>query len=354
MACNCFIVPQDVLLRFASDPELSEELRRGFAYTAAISEQIRAVRQQQATLTLTTNQLTFPGPVPIPVPVPPIHLPPIHLHLPPACQVYTCNHGTTLPGTLVPNPWSSTDGAVKRAYAESEAVAKFYWDVFGRDSIDNHHMTIISSVHYSSKFNNAFWNGTEMVYGDGDGQIFIDFTLGNDVIGHELTHGVTQHSLALAYANEPGGLNESISDCFGSMFRQWQAGQDVNAADWLIGHDIMGPVSKSKGYTCLRDMSNPAATHCLAPQPTNFSQYHAGMDPHYSSGIPNFAFYKAAKAFGGQSWGKVGQIWYKAVTGSPANPNMTMKQFANVTRSLSASDATLHNAINAAWVAVGL
>jgi Zn-dependent metalloprotease len=245
-------------------------------------------------------------------------------------------------------------GATKRAYTESEAVAKFYSDVFKRDSVDNHHMTLVSSVHYSTNFNNAFWNGSQMVYGDGDSQIFLDFTLGNDVIGHELTHGVTQHSAGYGYSNEPGGLNESMSDVVGSMFRQWQAGQNVNTADWLIGHDIMGPVAKSKGFTCLRDMANPAASHALAPQPTHFSQYHAGMDPHYSSGIPNFAFYKAAKAVGGHSWDKVGQIWYKALTSSPPNPNTTMVQFANLTRSLSSSDVPLHNAINAAWVAVGL
>lgn len=351
MVCKCFIVPQDVLLRFASDPELSEELRRNFSYTAVVSDKIRAVRQQQEALTLTTLQ--FPQPIPVPVPIPVPH-PPIHLL--PACNAYTCNNGTTLPGTQVANPGTSADGSVKRAYTESEAVAKFYWDNFQRDSVDNHHQTLVSSVHYSSNFDNAFWNGSQMVYGDGDGQMFIDFTLGNDVIGHELTHGVTQNTLGLVYANEPGGLNESISDVFGSMFRQWQANEDVNAADWLIGHDIMGPTSIKKGYTCLRDMSNPAAAHCLAAQPTNYSQYHPGMDPHYSSGIPNFAFYKAAKAFGGKSWvpGGVGQIWYKVVSGSGAQPNMPMKQFADATRNASASNASLHTAINNAWVAVGL
>jgi Zn-dependent metalloprotease len=344
MSCKCSIIPQDVLERLAADPELSEELRRGAAYTAAISQKIREVRDQQAALTLTA--MRTPGPA--------AHAPLPKIHVLPACNVFDCHHGTTLPGAAVANPGTSADASAKRAFTETEAVAKFYWDLFKRDSLDNHHMTLVSSIHYSTKFNNAFWNGSQMVYGDGDGQIFVDFTLGNDVIGHELTHGVTQHSLGLAYANEPGGLNESMSDVFGSMFRQWQAGQTVNTADWLIGHDIMGPVAKSKGYTCLRDMSNPAASHALAPQPTHFSQYHAGMDPHYSSGIPNFAFYKAAKAAGGHSWDKVGQIWYKALTNAPASPNMHMVEFANRTRSLSASDAPLHSAINAAWVAVGL
>jgi Zn-dependent metalloprotease len=344
MACSCFIVPQQVLKRWAADAELSEELRRGCEYTATVSEQIRAVRQQQAALTLTVSQLVKPAPHP---PFPKIH--PL-----PACNVYDCHHGTTLPGAQVSNPQSSPDGSAKRAFTETEAVAKFYWDVFKRDSVDDHHMTLVSSIHYSTNFNNAFWNGAQMVYGDGDGQIFVDFTLGNDVIGHELTHGVTQHSAGLAYANEPGGLNESVSDVFGSMFRQWQARQDVNGADWLIGHDIMGPIAKTRGFTCLRDMANPAASHALAPQPTNFSQYHAGMDPHLSSGIPNFAFYKAAKAVGGKSWEKVGQIWYKALTGFPPNPNMHMMDFANRTRNLSSADPAVHNAINAAWTAVGL
>ena len=76
-------------------------------------------------------------------------------------------------------------------------------------------MTLVSSLHYGVNYNNAFWNGTQMTYGDGDGSIFLDFSKGNDVIGHELTHGVTQHSLQLNYSNEPGGLNESLSDCFG-------------------------------------------------------------------------------------------------------------------------------------------
>jgi len=77
-----------------------------------------------------------------------------------------------------------------------------------------------------------------------------------------------------------------MSDCFGSMFRQWEAKQNVNQADWLIGKDIMGPAAIKKGFTCLRDMASPAAKHCLAPQPTKFSQYQPGMDPHQSSVFP--------------------------------------------------------------------
>ena len=346
MACHCFIVPDDVLKRFASDLELSEEIRKTFTFTANLSAVIRSMRNAHREVTLSIAAENLPSLAS----VGPCSAPP--------SELYDCKNGS-LPGVRVPNPATSPDGSVKRAAEAATAVAKFYCDIFKRDSIDNHHMTLISSVHYLVKFNNAFWNGSQMTYGDGDGQVFVDFTLGNDVIGHELTHGVTQHSIAFVYAaNEPGGLNESTSDVFGSMFRQWQAGQDVHSADWLIGHDIMGPVAKARGYTCLRDMANPAAAHCLAPQPTHFSQYHAGMDPHYSSGIPNLAFYKACMAAGGRSCDTIGQIWYKALTGFPPSPNMLMSAFANRTRSLAKSmysgNATIQNAVNNAWTVVGL
>jgi Zn-dependent metalloprotease len=198
----------------------------------------------------------------------------------------------------------------------------------------------------------------QMTYGDGDNNIFVDFTKGNDVIGHELTHGVTQHSAQFAYANESGGLNESMSDVFGSMFRQWRAGQTVAQADWLIGSNIMGPAAIAKGFTCLRDMANPAAKHCLAAQPTHYSQYQPGMDPHYSSGFPNFAFYKAAVAIGGKSWDKAGKIWYRALTGFRPSPNLKMKSFANRTRKLAKTmfpgDPAVYAAVNKAWIDVGL
>jgi Zn-dependent metalloprotease len=160
------------------------------------------------------------------------------------------------------------------------------------------------------------------------------------------------------YENQAGGLNESISDVFGSMFRQWQANQKVTQADWLIGKDIMGPGAIARGYTCLRDLSNPAATHCLSPQPIHFSDYKDGMDPHESSGIPSFAFYKAASTIGGNSWAVAGKIWYKAVTGFAPTPKMTMKQFASRTRSLAGSlfpgKQAVKTAVDKAWKDVGL
>ena len=149
-----------------------------------------------------------------------------------------------------------------------------------------------------------------------------------------------------------------MSDCFGSMFRQWEKKQDVKAADWLIGHDIMGPGAKAKGFTCLRDMANPAAKHCLAPQPTLYSQITPGMDPHFSSGPPNLAFYTACKTFGGRSWETIGQVWYNALTGFGPAPNLGMKAFADRTRQVAhtmySTNHLVGDAVDKGWKHIGL
>ncbi len=343
MSCNCYIIPRDVLEKLAEDPALDADARKAATDTVRISHEIRVLRDQARTLTSVAMSLGAA---------------PAALAPAPAITVYDCKHHTATPGVPVPNPGSSSDPTAKRTFVETTAVADFYKKTFNRNSVDNAGMTLMSSIHYGVDYNNAMWNGSQMIYGDGDNKLFIDFTKGNDVIGHELTHGVTQHTLQLAYANDAGGLNESISDCFGSMFRQWQANQDVNHADWLIGHDIMGPVAVGKGYTCLRDMANPAAAHCLAAQPTKYSQITPGMDPHYSSGPPNLAFCTACKKVGGHSWEKVGQVWYHVMTTAGPSPNMTMKTFAADTRkaanTMFPADPSVFAGIDYGWKQVGL
>jgi Zn-dependent metalloprotease len=341
--CTCFIVPRDVLTRISQDARLPPEIRRAAANTARIAHELRLLRIQALKLTSLSTMMEAPVG---------------ELAAAPTVTVYDCKHSQTLPGTPVANPGSSGDATAKRTFDETSKVADFYKEVFNRNSIDNAGMTMMSSVHYGNRFNNAMWNGSQMLYGDGDNSIFVDFTQGNDVIGHELTHGVTQHSLQLNYSDEAGGLNESMSDCFGSMFRQWQANQDAGSADWLIGSDIMGPTARDRGLTCLRDMVNPAATHCLAPQPTQYSQVTPGMDPHYSSGPPNLAFATACKTLGGKSWEKIGQVWYRSLTGFGPTPDMTMPDFANRTRQVAqqmfSGTPNVGDAIDQGWKAVGL
>ena len=345
--CPCFIVPQRVLERFAKDKKLTEEQRRYFADAAKVERDWRLAREATAKFANVARSIL------------PTAMTALASASPPDVLVFDCGHGTALPGAQVANPGASSDGSAKRAFVETQAVVDFYQTVFGRNSLDDAGMTLLSSIHFSVNYNNAGWTGSQMRYGDGDGNIFIDFTKSDDVIAHELTHGVTQYTAALAYTNQAGGLNESISDVFGSMFRQWRAGQDAaTAADWLIGKEIMGPGAIARGFTCLRDMANPAAGHCLAAQPTKFSQYQNGMDPHDSSGIPNLAFCNAAKAVGGKSWEKAGRIWYQALTGFAPNPNMRMKTFANrtraVARTLFPAEPAVKAAVDQAWKGVGL
>jgi len=343
MPCGYFIVPRDVLQRLSQDTSFGDRVRKAAADTARISIEIRKLRDQALALTSMSNLVSAAV---------------VQIAPSPTVTVYDCKHTHILPGLPEFHLDSSRDLTAVRTLKETTNVARFYKDIFNRNSIDNGGMTMMSSIHYDMNFNNAMWNGSQMLYGDGDGELFIDFTNGNDVIGHELTHGVTQHSLQLTYADDAGGLNESISDCFGSMYRQWEANQASDTADWLIGPDIMGPASKAKGYTCLRDMANPAAQHCLAPQPTKYSQITPGMDPHYSSGPPNLAFCTACKTLGGKSWEQIGQVWYRALTGFAPSPNMRMTEFANRTRQVATQlyggNPGVLAAVDGGWKLVGL
>jgi Zn-dependent metalloprotease len=342
LACGCFIVPQDVLDRFAKDKKLSEASRKAFADTSGYEQVWRKLRA--AHNVATKGSIAAMG---ISAAVAPS----------PKVNVFNCSNTTSIPGAPVPNPGNSSDLTAKRAFDVTTEVAKFYKAAFGRNSIDNAGMTMLSNIHYGQLYNNAFWDGSQMTYGDGDGQIFIDFTQSNDVVAHELTHGVTQYTLGLNYVNEAGGLNESMSDVVGSMFRQWQANQDVTAADWLIGGGIMGPDAIARGFTCLRDMAKPGDAHCLAPQPFHYSNYQPGMDPHESSGIPNFAFYTACMTLGGKSWEKLGKVWYAAMTGLPS-PNMRFATFAKRTRRaakrLYPAQPSVYAAVHAGWTKVGV
>src|SRR5207247_1511145 len=110
-----------------------------------------------------------------------------------------------------------------------------------RNSIDDDGMELNGYVHFGQRYNNALWDGQEMIFGDGDGVRFTDFTGSLDVIGHELAHGVTQYTADLEYALQSGALNESMSDVFGSLIKQWSLGQTVDQADWLIGAEIFTP-----------------------------------------------------------------------------------------------------------------
>ena len=134
--------------------------------------------------------------------------------------------------------------------------------LFGRTSLDNNGMRLVSSVHVGEAdengalvpMNNAFWNGEQMAYGNGDGVIFRNFTGSLDVVGHELTHGVESFTSNLEYRNQSGALNEHFADVFGVLVRQSINGETALKANWLIGAEVLVPAPTRRA---IRDMENP-------------------------------------------------------------------------------------------------
>src|SRR5512135_2369608 len=175
-------------------------------------------------------------------------------------RVFTAANGSTLPGTLVRDEGAAAvaDPAVNEAYDGAGATYDLYWEIYQRNSLDGNGLRLDSTVHYEQQYDNAFWDGQQMVYGDGDGQLFNRFTIAVDVIGHELTHGVTQYTSSLNYSNQPGALNESISDIFGSLVKQRLLNQSAAQADWLIGEGLFTPQVKG---VALRSMKEPGTAY---------------------------------------------------------------------------------------------
>src|SRR5574341_2135080 len=175
-------------------------------------------------------------------------------------RVYTANNGSSLPGQLVRDEGApaSGDAAVDEAYDGAGATYDLYWDIYQRDSLDGNGLRLDSTTHYQKNYDNAFWNGQQMVYGDGDGQLFNRFTIAVDVIGHELTHGVTQYTSNLNYFGQSGALNESFSDVFGPLVKQRGIGQTAAQADWLIGAGLF--TANVRGVA-LRSMKAPGTAY---------------------------------------------------------------------------------------------
>ena len=275
-------------------------------------------------------------------------------------SVYDCKHLTWLPGLRVRKEGQgpSRDLAVNQAYDGAGSTWQLYQSIFQRNSVDNKGMKLVSSVHYARRYNNAFWNGSQMVYGDGDGQIFKPFTGVVDVIGHELTHGVSHYTANLDYQDQSGALNESVSDCFGSMVKQFALNQTVDQADWLIGAGLF--TSKIHGVA-LRSMKAPGTAYDdpligKDPQPDHMSKYVNTQDDnggvHINSGIPNRAFYLTALALGGHSWERAGKMWYHALT-EGARSSTNFVEFAQLTIQAASSPEETH-AVTDAWKTVGV
>jgi Zn-dependent metalloprotease len=283
----------------------------------------------------------------------------------PARTIYDAQHQQTLPGKKVraEGAGPAKDQPVNHAYDGLGATFTLYLKAYGRHSIDGSGLPLNASVHYGQGYNNAFWDGRQMVFGDGDGRIFQDFTGSIDVIGHELTHGVTQYSANLEYFDQSGALNESVSDVFGSIIKQYALRQTADQADWLIGADVLAPGIHG---TALRSMKAPGTAYDdptlgKDPQPATMDDYvttsqdNGGV--HINSGIPNHAFYLVAAALGGHSWERAGQIWYDTLTGGSLASDADFAAFARTTATAAHTrygDGEEYQAVLKAWSQVGV
>lgn len=276
-----------------------------------------------------------------------------------AWTIHTAMNGSALPGDPVRAEGQppSGDAAVDEAYVGIEATLDMFADVYGRRSYDDAGASVSATVHYEQRYDNAFWDGAQLVFGDGDGEVFDRFTKPVDVLAHELSHAVTERTAALRYQDQPGALNESVSDVFASCLKQRVLGQTAADADWLIGEGIFLPSVQGRA---LRSMAEPGTAYDdprigRDPQVGSMADYVDTADDnggvHINSGIPNRAFQLAATAIGGSSAEGAGRIWYAALTGGGVTADTDFAGFAAAVVAAAGEHA---DAVQRAWETVGV
>ena len=254
---------------------------------------------------------------------------------------------------------ASGDSCVDDAFRHSGTTYDFYRDVLGRRSLDGRGFPLISSVHYGQLVSNAFWDGGQMIYGDGDGEYFLSFTRSLNIVAHELSHGVMNFTANLAYHGQSGALNESFCDVMASLVVQWSNKQAVDAADWVMGADVLGPRLTVPGLRSF--LASPLYKDDPQlgddPQPKHMDDFVSTTEDyggvHINSGIANHAYYRAAQTLGGNAWEKVGKIWFEGF--NSLRPQATFTDAAEHT-TLAArrlfKDA--EPAVRDAWAGVGV
>lgn len=287
----------------------------------------------------------------------------------PQRRIHDSANREELPGDLVRSEGDpeTNDAATDEAYAGTGAAYDLFYDVYSRGSYDGANSPIISSVHYGREYANAFWNGEQLAFGDGDGELFNRFTVAPDVIAHEFTHGVVQYSPNLSYEGQSGALNESLCDVFGVLTKQRSQGTSAEGAteeDWLIGAGLFTDAVEGRA---LRSMSRPGTAFSDPvlgddPQVAHMDDYveteedNGGV--HINSGIPNRAFREAASSMQGPAWDRPGRIWYAAMTDPALTPEADFRLFAGIciraARLLFGQGGAEHRRVAEAWDSVGI
>ena len=345
--------------RHAGHCILAPEILRNIARNGTAAQRERALATLGVDLTFRTMRaqaLFAPRPLPSRLTTP----------LRPHRSIYDGGGTTTLPGKPARSEGARKTGdvAVTEAYDGLGATFALYAEAYDRNSNADAGLELKATVHHGQDYDNAFWNGEQMVFGDGDGELFNRFTVSLDVIGHELTHGVTEIEAQLQYLGQSGALNESVSDVFGSLVKQKALGQTAAEADWLIGEGLF--TKKVKGQA-LRSLSEPGSAFDdpvlgKDPQPGHMGDYvHTTSDNggvHTNSGIPNRAFCLAAVGIGGQACEQAGLVWYDTVRDPSLRSNATFAQFAALTVNTAGKrygrTSAEAGAVSDAWSEVGV
>jgi Zn-dependent metalloprotease len=279
--------------------------------------------------------------------------------------IYDAGHERELPGRTVriEGGARTRDEAVNEAYEFAGRTYDYFRRVHDRRSIDDSGMRLESTVHYGTAFNNAHWNGRQMIYGDGDGKYFNRFTSSLDAVAHELTHGVTQYAAGLAFSGQGGALAEHFSDVFGSLVKQYWRKETAARADWVVGAELLTSRVQGAGIRSLKAPGTAYDDEILGkdPQPSHMKHYvKTSSDDrgvHINSGIPNHAFYRVATLLGGNAWETAGKIWYRALT-RELHPKSRFQHCADATwraaGDLFGRGSTPQDAVVAGWKAVGI
>lgn len=280
-----------------------------------------------------------------------------------ARDVYDLQQNYDLPGTLARSEGSAPTNVreVDDAYDFTGTVRDFYQKEFGRNSIDGKGAKFLSTVNYGEDYSGAFWNGSEMVYGHPGKYSAYTTMMKIDICGHEITHGVTEKENAMRYYGQSGALNESISDVFGSLIKQYSLHQTADKADWLIGAGIWKPEFNGRA---LRDLLHPGTAfndphrYGKDPQPDNMRGYIVEKEDnggvHDNSGIPNRAFAEFALAVGGFAWEIPGHIWYNARNAAGREPSFGQFAYYTVEEAKKLNRPDLVEKLENAWKTVGV
>ncbi|MBI2571925.1 MAG: M4 family metallopeptidase [Candidatus Schekmanbacteria bacterium] len=293
------------------------------------------------------------------------------IHSAKSWKTYTASNGTSLPGTLkITDSGTSTDSVLQTIHNNTSTVYDYYYTTESRDSYTGTGATITSTGHYSSNYVNAYWNGTQMVYGDGNGTDSNPLGGALDVVGHELTHAVTENTADLVYQKEPGALNEAWSDIMAAGIEAWKDGS-ASADTWKVGEDVWTPATSGDA---LRYMNNPTADgystdyypermYAGTCNPTQSNDY-CGV--HGNSGIANLAFYLASQggthprgktttSVTGVGITKAAHIFYRALaTYLTSSSDFAAARTATIQAATDLYGQTEADAIGNAWAAVGV